>query len=122
MMNNKLSEIENWLFTPSVFDFLKSVDIDSALDSRDETNFDSCWMKEFDFLESVNIQNEDMAYINYLREKAFKFSFRVINNAEISSHVSDDVELISKSFVIGKNDSWAILYLWSFYKEGKFPQ
>lgn len=122
MINKNLSEIENWLSTPSIFDFLKSLNVDSALDSRDEPEFDDCWMKEFNSLENENIQDDDLAHINSLREKAFKLSFRIINDSEISSRISDDIELISKSVVAGKNDNWAISYLWSSYKKEKFPQ
>ncbi|EAA7021871.1 hypothetical protein ACT7V1_001931 [Salmonella enterica subsp. enterica] len=122
MINKKLAEIENWLSTPAVFDFLKSLNVDSALDSRDEPEFDDCWMKEFSSLKNESIQDNDLAYINSLREKAFKLSFRVINDSEISSRISDDIELISKSFIFGKDNSWAISYLWSAYKKGIFPQ
>lgn len=122
MSNNKLAEVENFLSSASVFDFLKTLDADSALDSRDEPEFDDAWMKEFNSLKNESFDADDIEYINSLREKAFKLSFRVINNSEISSRISDDFELIAKSVVIGKDNNWAISYLWSSYKGGKFPQ
>lgn len=122
MINNKLIEIDNYLSIPSFFDFLKSLDADSALDSRDEPEFDDCWMNDFNSLENESIQDDDVKFIGSLREKAFKYSFRVINNSEISSRISDDIELISKSFVVGKENSWSITHLWSSYKNGRFPE
>lgn len=122
MSNNKLAEVENFLSSASVFDFLKTLDADSALDSRDEPEFDDAWMKEFNSLKNEDFDADDIEHINSLREKAFKLSFRVINNSEISSRISDDFELIAKSVVVGKDNSWAISYLWSSYKVGKFPQ
>lgn len=122
MSNNKLAEIENFLSSALVFDFLKTLDADSALDSRDEPEFDDAWMKEFNSLENESFDADDIEYINSLREKAFKLSFRVVNNSEISSRISDDFELIAKSIVVGKDNGWAISYLWSSYKGGKFPQ
>lgn len=122
MSNNKLAEVENFLSSASVFDFLKTLDADSALDSRDEPEFDDAWMKEFNSLKNESFDADDIEYINSLREKAFKLSFRVINNSEISSRISDDFELIAKSVVVGKDNNWAISYLWSSYKGGKFPQ
>lgn len=122
MNNNKLAEVENFLSSASVFDFLETLDADSALDSRDEPEFDDPWMKEFNSLENEFFFADDIEYINSLREKAFKLSFRVINNSEISSRISDDFELIAKCVVVGKDNSWAISYLWSWYKGGKFPQ
>ena len=122
MSNNKLAEVENFLSSASVFDFLKTLDADSALDSRDEPEFDDTWMKEFNSLKNESFDAGDIELINSLREKAFKLSFRVINNSEISSRISDDFELIAKSVIVGKDNSWAISYLWSSYKGGKFPQ
>ncbi|HDR2846341.1 TPA: hypothetical protein QCK30_004889 [Enterobacter sichuanensis] len=122
MSNNNLAEVENFLSSASVFDFLKTLDADSALDSRDEPQFDDAWMKEFNSLKNEGFDAGDIERINSLREKAFKLSFRVINNSEISSRISDDFELIAKSVVVGKDNSWAISYLWSSYKGGKFPQ
>ncbi|MCA2028635.1 hypothetical protein LDK53_22105 [Enterobacter sp. K16B] len=52
MNNNKLAEVENFLSSASVFDFLETLDADSALDSRDEPEFDDPWMKEFNSLEN----------------------------------------------------------------------
>ena len=122
MSNNKLAEVENFLSSASVFDFLKTLNADSALDSRDEPEFDDAWMKEFNSLKNESFDADDIENINSLREKAFKLSFRVINNSEISSRISDDFELIAKSVVVGKDNNWAISYLWSSYKGGKFPQ
>ncbi|MES1760940.1 hypothetical protein ABUU18_24145 [Escherichia coli] len=122
MINNKLIEIDNCLSTPSFFDFLKSLNVDSALDSRDEPEFDDCWMSEFNSLDKESFQDDDIEFIDSLREKAFKYSFWVINNSEISSRISDDIEIISKSFVLGKENSWSITHLWSSYKNRKFPE
>lgn len=91
MINNKLIEIDNYLSTPSFFDFLKSLNVDSTLDSRDEPEFDDCWMSEFNSLGKASIQD-------------------------------DDIEIISKSFVLGKENSWSITHLWPLYKNGKFPE
>lgn len=122
MINNKLIEIDNCLSTPSFFDFLKSLNTDSALDSRDEPEFYDCWMSGFNSLENENIQDDDIKFIDSLQEKAFKYSFRVINNSEISSRISDDIELIAKSFVVGKESCWSITHLWASYENGKFPE
>lgn len=122
MTKNKLAQVEIFLSSASFFDFLKALDADSALDSRDEPEFDDAWMKEFNSLGNESFDADDIKYINSSREKAFKLSFRVINNSEISSRISDDFELIAKSVVVGKDNNWAISYLWSSYKGGKFPQ
>lgn len=50
MKNKNLIEMEKYLSTPDFFDFLKLLDSDFALNSRDESNFDNNWMSEFNAL------------------------------------------------------------------------
>ncbi|POP43407.1 hypothetical protein CHU32_10025 [Superficieibacter electus] len=121
-MNNKLLiEVDEAMSAPKFFDFLKSLNVDNALDSRDQPDFDERWMNEFNALEIIRLKNSDAVFIDLLREKAFKLSFKVINNSEISSCISDDVDLIAKSLASGNNESWALNYLWISYKNGIFP-
>ncbi|WP_028455661.1 hypothetical protein [Chitinilyticum litopenaei] len=122
MINSNLIEIDNYLSTPSFFDFLKSLDTESALDSRDDPNFDKRWMTEFSALTSAKIQDEDVQFIDSLREKAFKLSFRASNSTELAAYISDDIELISKSYATGQETCWPITHLWTYYKNGKFPE
>lgn len=121
MTNQKLNEIEHFLAKPGVFGFLKAVDVDEALNSRDEPEFDNCWMNNFNLVKSENFDAPDIAQIDSLREKAFKLSFRALNDSEVASRISDDIELIAKNIIIGKEDSWAVSYLWATYKNGSFP-
>ena len=60
MNNNKLAEVENFLSSASVFDFLETLDADSALDSRDEPEFDDAWMKEFNSLKNESFDADDI--------------------------------------------------------------
>ncbi|EOC1306689.1 hypothetical protein QMW88_21850 [Cronobacter dublinensis] len=121
MTNQKLNEIEKFLAKPDVFDFLKALYVDEALDSRDEPEFDKSWMGNFNLLKGENFDASDIAQIDSLREKAFKLSFRALNDSEVASRISDDIELIAKNIIIGKEDSWAVSYLWTTYKNGAFP-
>lgn len=120
MKNKILIEIEKYLSTPVFFDYLKSIDSDAVLNSRDEAEFDNKWMGEFNSLKGECFNNDDIKSIDYLREEAFKISFRVINNAELSSSISDDIEIISKSLILGKSDSWAVTCLWSTYINSEY--
>ena len=121
MRNKSLIDIESYLSDKSSFDFLKSLNAEDALDLRDEPSFDEQWMKTFNVLENEKISDVQKSIVNTLREKAFKQSFRVLNNSEISSRISDDIEIIAKSFIFGKIDNWAIKYLWESYKNKEFP-
>ncbi|GLR09511.1 hypothetical protein COO59_04810 [Mixta theicola] len=122
MKNRNLLEVDKYLSVLTNFDFLKSLDVDDALDSRDEPGFDDQWMTVFKSLESKTFKTDDISFVDMLREKAFKQSFKVINNSEISSRISDDFEIIAKSFIAGDDNNWAITYLWMSYKNKKFPE
>ncbi|EOU9535223.1 hypothetical protein [Cronobacter dublinensis] len=121
MTNKKLNEIDQFLAKPDVFDFLNTLDVDGALDSRDEPEFDKRWLDNFNLLKGEYFDASDIAQIDSLREKAFKLSFRALNHSEVASRISDDIELIAKNIIIGKEDSWAVSYLWTTYKNGAFP-
>lgn len=121
MIDNYLLNVEKMLYSPSFFDFLKKIDIDSVLDSRDYKTFDYEWMANFKRLENDTFSKGDLDFIDKLREKSFNLSFMVVNDAEISSRISDDIEIIAKD-ILNRNDSgWPVRYLWQSYKNGVFP-
>ncbi|WP_033569056.1 hypothetical protein [Dickeya undicola] len=121
MINSNLIDMENVLSSPSFFDFLKNLDVDNALDSRDSKTFDSEWMNNFNRLEKEVFSKDDLDFIDILREKSFKLSFKIIKEPEISSRISDDIEIIAKDILKGNANGWPINYLWQSYKNGKFP-
>ncbi|WP_246494576.1 hypothetical protein [Brenneria izadpanahii] len=90
MAMNKLNDLYTKISAPSFFNFLKSLEIDTSLDIRDEDLFDSQWMDDFNRLENKSINKDDLDIINKIREYAFKESFKVIGNDEISARISDD--------------------------------
>ncbi|OCG61359.1 hypothetical protein A9G41_10890 [Gilliamella sp. Nev5-1] len=121
MNNNKLNEINHYLSDPINFDFLKALNADQALDLRDEPEFDNQWVNSFNTLNKKSFKKEEIELINILREKAFKLSFQLINHFEIASQISDDIEIIAKSFLAQEYNNWAVTHLWSAYKNKKFP-
>lgn len=121
MINSKLVEVDDKLSDSSFFNFLQCLNVDEALDLRDDPKFDTLWMNEFNKLENGSLSITERLNVDTLREKAFKNSFKVINDSEISARISDDIELITKNFILDKKDSWAINYLWDCYLKGGFP-
>lgn len=116
-----LTEIESQLSTPTFFDFLQHIDLYSALDARDEADFDERWMAEFHRLSQKSFSDEAQALIDRLRELAFKGAYRAVQNADAAARVSDDVELIAKSLALGEEESWPTAFLWASYLRGEFP-
>ena len=121
MKNKNLIDIDKYLSVLDNFNFLRLLDADSSLDSRDEYEFDEQWMVVFNSLENVPLKESEKLFIDMLREKAFKQSFNIIRNAEVSSRISDDFEMIAKSFISGNESNWAVTYLWASYVNNKFP-
>ena len=116
-----LTEIESQLSTPTFFDFLQHIDLYSALDARDEADFDERWMTEFHRLSQKTYSEEVNQLINRLRELAFKGAYRAVQDADAAARISDDVELIAKSLALGEAESWPTAFLWASYRRGEFP-
>jgi hypothetical protein len=121
MINVEVNELYSIVSKASFFDFLKKIDGDISLDSRDEDPFDIQWMMEFNRIEKEKFTDKDIDCIKKIREVVFKASFKVIGNPEISGRISDDFELISKSIILKEKNSWAVDDLWKSYQSGIFP-
>lgn len=113
---NKLKWLDDEISTEGFWNFLDSIDVDEFFDLRDSDSFDSQWIKNFKRLKKEKFSEEYINFINLLREKAFKFAYRVCQNSEIASYISDDIELVSKDMLLGNEDKWTIVYLWNYYK------
>jgi hypothetical protein len=60
-MNNKnLIEIDDYLSVLTKFDFLKLLDVDNALDLRDEPKFDNQWMNVFNSLKMYSFKMDEI--------------------------------------------------------------
>ncbi|KVM68089.1 hypothetical protein WJ61_25220 [Burkholderia ubonensis] len=121
MVDQILIDIDSEISKPGFFDFLSGLDADDTLDMRDAKPFDDLWMQAFNDVDGLAISVDDKKFLDSIREKAFKLSFRASGNSDIAGRVSDDVELIAKSMLAGKPDSWSVRALWDTYKRGAFP-
>ncbi|ESS40206.1 hypothetical protein P355_2958 [Burkholderia cenocepacia KC-01] len=121
MVNKILIDIDVEISRSNFFDFLSALDFDDMLDKRDAIQFDDLWMQAFDDVDGFFLSAGDEKFLSSVREKAFKLSFRASGNLDIAGRVSDDVELIAKSMLAEKVDSWPVKVLWDSYKKGDFP-
>ncbi|AQQ39411.1 MULTISPECIES: hypothetical protein [Burkholderia] len=121
MVNKILTDIDSEISKPGFFDFFTGLDSDDVLDKRDAASFDDLWMQSFNDVDGLALSADDKNFLDSIREKVFKLSFRASGNSDIAGRVSDDIELISKSMLAGKSDSWPIKVLWDVYKKGGFP-
>jgi len=121
MVHSGLIEIDNTLSRPSFFAFLSALPLDEMLGFRDAFLFDSRWVEEFNKLINISVDDENIKFINELREKSFKYAFRATANGEISGLISDDIELIGRNIVVGNRSAWPETCLWFTYLRGEFP-
>ncbi|EHR8835721.1 hypothetical protein ABJ851_000600 [Shigella flexneri] len=116
-----LAGVKVALDEPDFFAFLNQLNVDNALDLRDDSQFDERWMCEFNTVQRRSYSDEVINVIDTLREKSFKLAFRITANSDISARISDDIELICKRMVMGEQQSWSVKGLWSCYCNGQFP-
>ncbi|WP_018883130.1 hypothetical protein [Paenibacillus massiliensis] len=122
-MNELFRQWHNRAITPEYYEFLRELNEEEALERREEPEFDQHWVAEFERLEKSREQlsEQELAAIHSLREQAFKQSYRVMSSPDVSAYISDDLELIAMSLLLGEASSWALQILKLSYDEGQFP-
>ncbi|WP_025678892.1 hypothetical protein [Paenibacillus massiliensis] len=122
-MNELFRQWHNRAITPEYYEFLRELNEEEALERREEPEFDQHWVAEFERLEKSREQlsEQELATIASLREQAFKQSYRVMSSPDVSAYISDDLELIAISLLLGETSSWALQMLKLSYDEGQFP-
>ncbi|WP_175833459.1 hypothetical protein [Burkholderia cenocepacia] len=63
------------------------MDFDDMLDKRDAIQFDDLWMQAFDDIDGFFLSAGGEKFLNSVREKAFKLSFRASGNLDIAGRV-----------------------------------
>lgn len=81
-------------------DFFENCDIDDLLDMRDEDEFDCEWMRVYNYLNNIEIEDYEQEKINDIREKSFLMAYNLSNSSDIASCVSDDFEIICKHIFV----------------------
>lgn len=122
-MNELFRQWTESAINPEYYEFLRELNEDEALERREEPEFDREWIAEFKRLEKMREQlsEQELAAIASLREQAFKQSYRVLSSPDVSAYISDDLELIALSLLLGETSSWALQTLKLSYDEGRFP-
>ena len=96
-------------------------DWDEALDQRDRGEFDALWVESNEYLKKLDykIPTDEME-ISALREFSFKKVFRLTQNSEAASYVSDDIGVIGEAIAKGHVSGW-VAKLLDLYHKGEFP-
>nr|WP_294783863.1 hypothetical protein [uncultured Flavobacterium sp.] len=113
----------------SFTDLLETIveeDIPALLDDRDQDPFDSFWVKTDRELneyknkfESKEIEEISLV-IDDLRKKTYLDVIKKSYSSDLAAYLSDDIELLSFSLILGFNSSFINLMVNSYYS-GKIP-
>lgn len=101
-------------------DFFENFDIDDLLDMRDEGEFDCEWIRVYNFLNNIEIEEHEQEKINEIRELSYLMAYNLSNSSDIASCVSDDFEIICKAYLCEYDDIWLNALIMS-YARGEFP-
>ncbi|MBD5135545.1 MAG: hypothetical protein HDT39_06225 [Lachnospiraceae bacterium] len=100
--------------------FFAYCDVDELLDMRDDEEFDSEWMRVYNILNEINIEDSEKQIIDRIREKSFIRIYNLSESSDIASCVSDDFEIICKACISGYDDKWLNSLIMS-YAKNEFP-
>lgn len=100
------------------FNFMEKINEEDFFNLREDESFESEWLENFNDLKKVKLDDDLVEIINQIREISFKNTFLYTQIPEISSYISDDFELISKSLLLNE-DNWILKHLWKAYQNQK---
>ncbi|NQU23182.1 MAG: hypothetical protein HQ567_18035 [Candidatus Nealsonbacteria bacterium] len=106
------------------FTTFEEIDVETALDKREQPSFEQDWLDAFNFIEAgiqANPLSEDESkLIDAVREIAYKRTYAHTEDPDLCAYVSDDFELVGKALALSLEDTWANA-LWLSYKSEVFP-
>lgn len=118
MNKQSLFLLKNIISETNFFNFIEKINEEDFFKLREDESFESEWLENFNNLEKVKLDDDLVEIINQIREISFKKTFLHTQNPEISSYISDDFELISKSLLLNE-DNWILKHLWKAYQNQK---
>lgn len=118
MNKQSLFLLKNIISETNFFNFMEKINEEDFFNLREDESFESEWLGNFNNLEKVKLDDDLVEIINQIREISFKNTFLYTQNPEISSYISDDFELISKSLLLNE-DNWILKHLWKAYQNQK---
>ena len=106
-------------------DYYTSLDCDAAVEARENSQeFDVAWMQAFTAVnqswKDAPLEPKLVQLVDDIRREGFLAVSRATKQHEIASYVSDDLELIIKSKLLGLNNP-LVDHLWHDYEHNRFP-
>jgi len=118
MVEKLKAKIENnQIIKNELFD---NYDLDELLDMRDDEEFDLEWMRVYEILKQVEMEENQKKVVDDIREVSFLKAYNLSKSSDIASCVSDDFELICKAYIMNYDDNWLNALIMA-YAKGEFP-
>lgn len=118
MLNKLIEKLDNNRIIK--LNFFENSNINEILDMRDDEEFDFEWMRIYDSLIKLEINDSKKRIIDDIREKSFLMIYNLSKSSEIAGCVSDDFEIICKAYINQYNDIWLNSLIMS-YVRGEVP-
>ena len=117
-----LDKLKNKIVNNQVIkvDFFENCDIDDLLDMRDEDEFDSEWVRVYNDLNNIEIEEHEQEKIDEISKLSFLMAYNLSDSSDMAACVSDDFEIICKAYFCEYDDIWLNALIMS-YARGEFP-
>lgn len=102
----------------------EGVDLDLVLTSRDESAFETEWLRVSQMLDKADFSEADQQTIKQIEKAAFLRVYAVTQSkdfTELAPLISDDFGLFARALIAGIDDPW-LNGLFASYKSGVIPQ
>mgnify|MGYP001274314827 FL=1 len=123
--NMKLNKLKYYVenILPQLYSEISESHCQLLLDERKSEDFSNQWQRVYNEVESLKSENltnlEDNAAI---KEKAYNIVFRLIQNDDLATCVSDDMGLLSDALQLEVEDPWLDKLYRSYYKIDRFSK
>jgi hypothetical protein len=98
----------------------KYLDVERVLHGRDEPIFEEQWLRLFDRVRDVALNEDELHDLEALRMAAFKTTFAHSSDPDLSADVSDDFEVMAKAIAHDSEQDF-LLALVETYCGGNIP-
>jgi len=122
-LNSVLARIADGTLLPAAY--FRELDCDAVGEARDgDPRFEKNWMKLFSEMEkrwdTTDVDDEIADLVDELREVSFLAAGSATGYHDIASNVSDDLDLVARSRLVGLSDPF-LDDLWAAYDRGEYP-
>lgn len=111
-------------FNESLKAALEDIDaqkINAILDNRDSSEFSDAWMKAYQAVEGMEVDEETEDLLTDIRRKIFVSTFKATGSSDLPAYISDDFGIIGSYYIHNIEDKWVTNLLFTYLNQ-QIPQ